>query len=97
MIKVKIKQNFIEVSGHAEFSDYGTDIVCSSVSTAVIMTINLIEIFELNDCISVQMKDGFTKINIIKDDDILSKILNNLVYTLNDLEKEYSNNIKIEK
>ena len=37
------KVNRIRVSGHSGYSEIGSDIVCSSVSTAVILTSNLLE------------------------------------------------------
>ena len=40
MIKVIVENNKIEISGHANFDDYGKDIVCASVSSIVITTIN---------------------------------------------------------
>ena len=47
MIEVKVysdnkKIKGIEVSGHSGYEDLGKDIVCSSVSTAMILTINLL-------------------------------------------------------
>lgn len=43
MIKVKFNTNgdtkSIEISGHAEFDEYGKDIVCASVSTIFQLTI----------------------------------------------------------
>ncbi len=50
MIEISIlknKDNYIGIktSGHAEFDDYGRDIVCASVSVLVINTINSIDKF----------------------------------------------------
>ena len=42
MIKVEIENNKIEIKGHANYDDYGKDIVCASVSSIVITTINAI-------------------------------------------------------
>ena len=42
MIKVSIDKNKIEIKGHAYFDDIGKDIVCASVSSIVITTINAI-------------------------------------------------------
>lgn len=47
MIKYKVTkcddEYKIEVKGHANQNPYGSDIVCASVSTALIMTYNLLE------------------------------------------------------
>ena len=42
MIKIKEKDNKIIISGHASFDEYGKDIVCASVSSIVITSINAI-------------------------------------------------------
>ena len=43
MIKVDLtKENVITISGHANYDDKGKDIVCASVSSIVITTINAI-------------------------------------------------------
>ena len=48
MIKVNVVRDnkeikSIEIKGHSGYEEYGKDIVCSSVSTSVILTINLLE------------------------------------------------------
>ncbi|MFI3329239.1 MAG: ribosomal-processing cysteine protease Prp [bacterium] len=96
MIKVRFKKSFIEIKGHANQNPHGTDIVCASVSTAVIMTINQIDIFNMSNDINVEMTDGFTKITIINENDNLNKIISNLIYTLNNLGEDYPKFIKIE-
>ena len=40
MIKVNIAKNKIIIAGHAGYSEKGKDIVCASVSTLVISSIN---------------------------------------------------------
>ena len=51
MINVSIYKNAdnlitgFKLSGHAQYSEYGTDIVCAAVSALVINTINSIEQF----------------------------------------------------
>ena len=42
MIKVELKDNLITIKGHAGYADKGKDIVCASVSSIVITTINAI-------------------------------------------------------
>ena len=94
MIKVKIDNNKIEVSGHAYFDDIGEDIVCASVSSIVITTINaIIEIDE--DAILYEDLDNKILIEILKEDEIVMKLINNMVFMLEGLEKDYPKNIKI--
>ena len=94
MIKVIVENDKIEVSGHANFDDFGKDIVCASVSSIVITTINgCIEIDE--DSILYEETDNKIKIEIKKENEVIKKLINNMVFMLESLEKDYPKNIKI--
>ena len=95
MINIKIEKKRIEVVGHANQAKYGSDVVCASVSTAVTMTINQIELFNLLEKISYELKPGYSLLTVIEDDEIISKIINNLVFTLKNLELQYPKYLKI--
>lgn len=94
MIKVEIENNKIEIKGHANYDDYGKDIVCASVSSIVITTINAIIEFNPE---SIYYEDLNNRILIkkLKDDDITNKLINNMIELLEELEKSYKDNIKI--
>ena len=94
MIKVEIANNKIEIKGHANYDDYGKDIVCASVSSIVITTINAIIEFDPE---SIYYEDLNNRILIekLKDDDITNKLINNMIELLEELEKSYKDNIKI--
>ena len=94
MIKVEIKNNKIEIKGHDNYDDYGKDIVCASVSSIVITTINAIIEFDPE---SIYYEDLNNRILIekLKDDDITNKLINNMIELLEELEKSYKDNIKI--
>ena len=94
MIKVEIENNKIEIKGHANYDDYGKDIVCASVSSTVITTINAIIEFDPE---SIYYEDLNNRILIekLKDDDITNKLINNMIELLEELEKSYKDNIKI--
>ena len=94
MIKVEIENNKIEIKGHAKYDDYGKDIVCASVSSIVITTINAIIEFDPE---SIYYEDLNNRILIekLKDDDITNKLINNMIELLEELEKSYKDNIKI--
>lgn len=93
MIKVIVENNKIEISGHANFDDYGKDIVCASVSSIVITTINAcIEIDE--DSIYYEDNEKLI-IEIKKENEVIKKLINNMVFMLESLEKDYPKNIKI--
>jgi len=94
MIKVNIKKNHIEIKGHAMYDDMGKDIVCASVSTIVITTINAIIRFDKN-AIKYEEKDGYISIDILKDTNITNTLILNMIELLKELEKQYKKNIKI--
>ncbi len=94
MIKVIIKQNHIEISGHAMYDDYGKDIVCASVSTIAITSVNAILKLD-NKAISYKEKEGFLSIDILKDTKETNVIILNMIDMLKDLAKQYEKNIKI--
>ena len=96
MIKVYVSKNNIVITGHAEFNDYGKDIVCASASSIVITSINAC----LNiDAKSVVYKNELDKltIDIKSDNNVILKILDNMLNMLNELAKDYPKNVKIIK
>lgn len=96
MIKVNINNNIIKINGHSEYEEVGKDIVCASVSSIVITTIN--NILDINDSAIDYSDDG--KVMIIEkkqEDDIVNKLINNMILLLENLEKDYPKNIKISK
>ena len=96
MIKVKINLDNIHISGHAEFDDYGKDIVCASVSSIVTTSVNAILSFD-KTAIKYTVKEGLIDIKILKQDDTTNTLLNNMINILEDLASDYPKNIKIER
>ena len=95
MIKVIKKNEVIEISGHANYDEFGKDIVCARVSSIVMTTVN--SILSIDDS-SINYVDDGDKIIIKKlnDNDIVDKLLNTMILILKDLEKQYKKNIKVE-
>ena len=94
MIKVELKDNLITIKGHAGYDDKGKDIVCASVSSIVITTIN--GIIEINpDAIDYSDLDNEIIIRKLKEDETVNKLLNNMILLLESLEKDYKDYIKI--
>lgn len=93
MIKINVKKNLIEVSGHSLYSECGTDIVCASVSSIVITTINALVRFKCN--INYEENDGYVKIEINEHNEITNILIRNMIDLLKELEKQYKKNIKI--
>lgn len=95
MIKVIKKNKVIEISGHANYDEFGKDIVCASVSSVIMTTVNSI----MNiDNSSISYVDDGNKIIIEKlnDNDIVDKLLDTMILILKDLEEQYKENIKVE-
>ena len=62
MIKCLIKDNTIKITGHANFNEYGKDIVCASVSSIISTTVNSI----MNiDKFAINYKDDGKTITIV--------------------------------
>ena len=101
MIKVSINKennivNNITIKGHANFDDYGKDIVCASVSSIVITSINAILRIDENS-IDYQEEEGLVIIDINKHTNIIDILIDNMIDLLNQLENKYNKNIKINK
>ena len=99
MIKVEIIRNNnnikkISILGHAMYDEYGKDIVCASVSTLVISTVN--NILSINsNTIKVEQSDSKIIIEYILKDNIIDILINNMISNLNTLASNYPKNIKI--
>lgn len=99
MITVTVKKNNsiikeITVKGHANFADYGNDIVCAATSSIIITSIN--GLLRLDDtCLEYKENDGFIHITILKDDMVTQTLITNMLELLKELEIKYSKNIKL--
>ena len=95
MIKVDLREeNVITIKGHALFSDFGTDIVCASVSSICITTVNaLLSIDE--DCVIYEERDGYLKIELKNHNEVIDKLIDNMVNLLKELQKQYNKYIEI--
>ncbi|NLA32666.1 MAG: ribosomal-processing cysteine protease Prp [Mollicutes bacterium] len=83
----------IKINGHANYGSLGKDIVCASVSSIVITTINGILKID-NESIKYHENDSLV-IENLKFDEITNKLLNNMLNLLEELESDYPKNIKI--
>lgn len=99
MIKIKVEynNNFIssfKISGHANYDDYGKDIVCASVSSIAISSVNL-ALKLVENSVSFDSKEGLLYVTILKQDEVINKVFLNMIDMFKELEKQYKNNIKI--
>ena len=100
MIKVKVLYNgdlieSVSVKGHAGFDQFGRDIVCASVSSIVITSVNAIVRLD-SDAIKYSDDNGIV-VDVIDHNNTVDVILLNMVSLLEELEKQYKKNIIINK
>ena len=94
MIKISINKDEITIKGHSGYSKEGSDIVCASVSSICITTVNaLLSVDE--DCINYIEKDGYLNIKINKHSEVIDKLINNMINLLKELESQYKKYIEI--
>ena len=96
MILVKREGKKILITGHSLYDDLGRDIVCSSVSSIVITTINGILEIDENALKYKMLKDGL-EIEILKNDEITLKLISNMLELLEKLSLDYPKNIRIKE
>ena len=94
MVKVEVTKDCISLLGHANFADYGEDIVCASISSIVMTTVEgIAKIDEL--AIDIKQTDNQLDIIINKHDSITNILIDNMLTLLNELVKKYPQNINI--
>lgn len=84
----------VEIKGHADYDKSGKDIVCSAVSTLIISTLNAIERFEEKEHILEELDEGYAKIKVLKHTKIIDGLLENLVYSLDDISQQFPKYLK---
>lgn len=95
MIKIKISDNNIELRGHANYAEYGKDIVCAAVSSVITTSVN--DMLSINkDAVKYIDDTKYISITIIQDDDLINKLFNNLKELLKELSNDYPKNVKVE-
>ncbi|HPE14453.1 MAG TPA: ribosomal-processing cysteine protease Prp [Bacilli bacterium] len=99
MIKVIVKKdnyiNKVVIEGHAAYADFGKDIVCAATSSIIITTINAI--LSIDDkAIKYQLDKKFI-IEILYDNEIISKLMDNMLNMLQELSDNYPKNINIKE
>ena len=96
MILVTREGSKIQVKGHALYDSYGKDIVCSSVSSILITTINGILSIDSNAISYKQNKDGII-LEVKKNDNVTLKLIDNMIELLTKLSNDYPKNIQIKE
>lgn len=85
------------ISGHAEYDEYGKDIVCSSITTAVFTTLNLlVKVLKEEDYTFFENEaEGIIDFVLNNESELASIIILNLLDILKNIEEQYPHNLKI--
>ena len=99
MIKILVKKksnqlSYIKISGHANYSKDGSDIVCAAVSSIAQTSINACLMFDRN-CFNYKVNDGLIIIENISNDEITLKLLSNMLLMLEQVANDYPKNVNI--
>ena len=101
MIKIHIKTNndainYIKIKGHSGYAESGYDIVCASVSSICVTTINAIVRYNEKALVYTE-DDGSLEIGILEHDKVIDMLALNMVELFYNLEEQYKDNVKIIK
>lgn len=99
MLRIKIVKEANDIKkitflGHANYDDYGKDIVCAAASATMLCTVNAIYSID-KDSIKVIQENNKQTINILKKDEITLKLIDNMIKCLKSLENQYPKNLEI--
>ena len=101
MIKIHIKKendkvNYIKISGHSGYAEIGSDIVCASISSICVTTVNAIVRYNENALLYTD-SDGLLEMGIMLHDKFIDMLVENMIDLLDNLSSQYPENVKIMK
>ena len=85
----------LTVSGHANYDEYGKDIVCAGVSAIVTGGINALEPHIKN--IEIINESNKLGVVVIENNEVIQVILNTMLIQLETIENSYKKYIKIKR
>jgi uncharacterized protein YsxB (DUF464 family) len=98
LVTVKTKEDEIEavtVSGHSGYADAGSDIVCSAVSTAMYVSLGLLEKVCPQYDFHSDEKQALMKLKIITTNEFTKIIMENLVSTIEGISCDYTRYLQV--
>ena len=84
-----------KIIGHADYAEYGYDIVCSGITTAVFTSLGLIKKYLNESEYDYQELDGIISLNFKETNQLVNDIIENLIEVLKNIERQYPKNLKI--
>ena len=109
MIKIEIQRQknkitYFEIKGHANFSEYGEDVICAAVSSVGQMTVNgIIETLKLKKKLKFIEKNGHIVCDLknsgLTDDELKNAdiLIESMYSYLKEVAKSYSNFVKLKE
>lgn len=94
MTTITNKENEILIQGHSEYSEYGKDIVCASISSIAYTTISACKRW-MNESVEIEDLDDYILIKVVKRSPVINTLIDNMIDMFKELEKEYSNNVRM--
>ncbi len=84
-----------KITGHADYADYGYDIVCSGITTAVFTSLGLIKKYLQDNEYDYKELDGNISLIFNETNQLVNDIIENLIEVLKNIERQYPKNLKI--
>lgn len=94
MVLVVRKGHLITIDGHANYEIASKDIVCASLSSIVNTTVNAILKLD-KGALKYEEASGHISLELLKSDQVMMTLLDNMMETLADLASQYPDNVKI--
>lgn len=101
---VKVTYNYqntvikeVTITGHANFSEIGNDIVCAGISAIVIGTLNALHELETNQIQVINNTTGLVKLKVINITNNSQIILKTMLWQLRTIKKQYPKYINIKE
>ncbi len=92
MIEVVFDKNGFIASGHADFDEYGKDIVCSAISSVLQHTANVLVLMGAK----IDRRKGYLKVWEIPMNECTDKILKATLGFLIGIQRKYPKNLYVE-
>ena len=89
------KTKRIKISGHSGYAESGSDIVCSAISSAVMLAGSILEEVCPEYNINTDSEDAVIEIDIQSGNDLTYIVMKNLYLTLSEISKQYPKNLNV--
>ena len=96
MIRVIKRENGITVTGHANYDEYGKDIVCASVSTLFLSLIDSIANLTEAEC-DVEIDSGYGKIEFSKHTEQSKLLVDSFMIGVDIVREEFPEYVSLER